>query len=262
MPVVHDHLDDSAGVLHARGVVVDLGGRPILTDVDLSVRTGETVAVLGANGSGKSTLVRALIGLVPRRAGSIDLFGTPLEHFADRARLGYVPQRPATTAGVPATVREVVLSGRLARRRLIGPSTKADREAADRAIDLVDLADLRRRPVTELSGGQQQRVLIARALACEPDLLVMDEPLAGVDAASAQRLADTVERLTRSGTAVLLVEHDLGPLTSVVDRAVVIDRGRVAYDGPPGGAPAEHVHHHPYAGEPARIEPLPREGVV
>lgn len=250
------------GVLEARGVTVDLGGRSVLSDVDLVVGGGEVVAVLGANGSGKSTLVRAVIGLVPRRSGDVTLFGTPLAQFRDRSRLGYVPQRSVSSAGVPATVREVVLSGRLARRRLVGPARRADREAADRAIELVGLTDLRRRPVTELSGGQHQRTLIARALASEPDLLVMDEPLAGVDAASGLGLARTVADLVAAGTAVLLVEHDLGPLTDVVDRAVVIDHGRVVYDGPPQSAPAEHVHHHPHTGEPGRIEPLPREGVL
>ena len=258
MPVSHGDRD----VLDARGVTVDLGGRPVLSGVDLTVGRGEVVAVLGANGSGKSTLVRAVIGLVPRRSGDVALFGTPLEHFHERARLGYVPQRNAGAAGVPATVREVVLSGRLARRRLFGPARRADREAADRAIEVVGLTDLRRRPVTELSGGQHQRTLIARALASEPDLLVMDEPLAGVDAASGQVLARTVADLVAAGTAVLLVEHDLGPLTDVVDRAVVIDHGRVVYDGPPGTAPTEHVHHHPHSGEPGRIEPLPHEGVL
>lgn len=249
-------------VLLAREISVELGGRRVLTDVDLTIARGEVVAVLGANGSGKSTLVRATIGLVPRRSGSVELFGTPLEHFRDRSRLGYVPQRSTDAAGVPATVREVVLSGRLARRRLFGPARRADREAADRAIELVGLTGLRRRPVNELSGGQHQRTLIARALASEPDLLVMDEPLAGVDAASGLALARTVEDLVAGGTSVLLVEHDLGPLAPVVDRAVVIDHGRVAFDGPPDAAPSEHVHHHPHSGEPVRIEPLPHEGVL
>ncbi|WP_229051249.1 metal ABC transporter ATP-binding protein [Aeromicrobium sp. Leaf350] len=249
-------------VLQANGITVDLGGRSVLTSVDLTLGRGEVVAVLGANGSGKSTLVRAVIGLVPRRAGSVELFGTPLERFRDRARLGYVPQRSTGSTGVPATVREVVLSGRLARRRFLGPASRADKAAADRAIELVGLTPLRGRPVTELSGGQHQRTLIARALASEPELLVMDEPLAGVDAASGHQLARTVGDLVASGTAVLLVEHDLGPLTDVVDRAVVIDHGRVAYDGPAHGAPTEHVHHHPHDGEPARLQPLPGEGVL
>ncbi len=254
--------DAETPVLWARGVTVELGGRPVLAEADLTIARGEVVAVLGANGSGKSTLVRATIGLVPRRAGTVELFGTPLERFRDRSRLGYVPQRSSNAAGVPATVREVVLSGRLARRRLVGPARRADREAADRAIELVGLTELRRRPVTELSGGQHQRTLIARALATQPDLLVMDEPLAGVDAASGQALARTVEELVEAGTSVLLVEHDLGPLAPVVDRAVVIDHGRVAFDGPPDTAPSEHVHHHPHTGEPRRLEPLPHEGVL
>ena len=251
-----------APVLRARGVTVELGGRTVLNGVDLTLCPGEVIAVLGANGSGKSTLVRASIGLVARRSGTVELFGTPLEQFRERARLGYVPQRSNESTGVPATVREVVLSGRLARRRFVGPASRADRAAADRAIELVGLSDLVRRPVTELSGGQHQRTLIARALASEPELLVMDEPLAGVDAGSAAQLAVTVGDLVAGGTAVLLVEHDLGPLTPVVDRAVVVDHGRVVFDGPAADAPAEHVHHHPHAGEPTRLEPLPGEGVL
>ncbi|MFT4187660.1 MAG: ATP-binding cassette domain-containing protein [Aeromicrobium sp.] len=249
-------------VLRATGVAVDLGGHLVLDGVDLTLAPGEAVAVLGANGSGKSTLVRAIVGLVPSRAGRIELFGQPLSAFRDRWRLGYVPQRAATTPGVPATVREVVLSGRLSRRRLVGPATRADRDAADRAVELMGLTDLRRRPVAELSGGQHQRVLIARALSCDPDLLVMDEPLAGVDAASARVLADATAALVEGGASLLVVEHDLGPLEPVVDRAVIVDRGRVAFDGPASSAPAEHMHHHPHTGEPTRVEPVSPEGVL
>ncbi len=249
-------------VVSVRGVGVDLGGRRVLSDIGLQVDRGETVAVLGANGSGKSTLVRALVGLVPRRTGSIELFGTPIEHFRDRARLGYVPQRANAVSGVPATVREVVLGGRLAHRRLVGPPRRADRVAVDEAIERVGLTPLRRRPITELSGGQHQRMLIARALSSRPELLVMDEPLAGIDAASAHQLAGTIADLVATGTAVLLVEHDLGALTRVVDRAVVVDHGNITFDGSPEAVPSEHVHHHPHTGEPSRIEPLPHEGVL
>ena len=252
--------------LQVRGLDVDLAGRPVLRNVDLAVHRGEVVAVLGANGSGKSTLVRAAVGLVPIRAGSIELLGTPLGSFRERHRLGYVPQRSAGVAGVPATVREVVLSGRLARRRLAGPARRADREAVDRAIEHVGLEKHRRRSVTELSGGQHQRVLIARALACEPELLVMDEPLAGVDAASGAKLAEVVADLVAAGGSVVLVEHELGPLRPVVDRTVVVHHGRVVHDSPADDAHVHEVHSerhtHPHSAEPARLEPFPGEGVL
>ena len=146
---------------------------------------------------------------------------------------------------MPASVREVVASGRLTHRRLLRPSSRTDRRAIDDAIALVGLADRARDGVTQLSGGQQQRVLIARALAGDPDLFVLDEPTAGVDQAQQQVLADTLAALKARGITVVLVAHELGPMASLVDRAVVLRDGRLEYDGPV--VPAEHVggHDHP-----------------
>jgi zinc transport system ATP-binding protein len=224
---------------------VALGGRPVLRGIDLRVEEGEFVALLGPNGSGKSTLVRSVVGLRPLARGRLDLFGTPVERFTAWRRVGYVPQRSGAGSGVPASVREVVSSGRLTRRRLLRPATRADRRAVDDAIALVGLADRARDGVTQLSGGQQQRVLIARAMAGEPDLFVLDEPTAGVDLAQQQVLADTLGTLKDRGVTVVLVAHELGPLATLVDRAVVLRDGRIEYDGPV--VPAEHVggHDHP-----------------
>jgi zinc transport system ATP-binding protein len=229
---------------------VELGGRPVLRGIDLAVRRGEVVAVLGANGSGKSTLVRTVLGLVPTSRGEVRLFGTPLEDFHDWRRVGFVPQRVGAASGVPATVREVVASGRLSRRRPFVPSTRGDREAVEAAIDAVGLREKARDGVATLSGGQQQRVLIARALAGTPDLLVLDEPTAGVDVHSQQAFADALATLVARGATIVLVAHELGPLGPLVDRAVVMRDGRVAYDGPPIDAftdadpPHGHDHHH------------------
>jgi len=229
---------------------VELGGRPVLRGIDLAVRRGEVVAVLGANGSGKSTLVRTVLGLVPTSRGEVRLFGTPLEHFHDWHRVGFVPQRVGAASGVPATVREVVASGRLSRRRPFVPSKSGDREAVEAAIDAVGLREKARDGVATLSGGQQQRVLIARALAGAPDLLVLDEPTAGVDVHSQQAFADALATLVARGATIVLVAHELGPLGPLVDRAVVMRDGRVAYDGPPIDAftdadpPHGHDHHH------------------
>src|SRR4051812_5013798 len=190
---------------------VELGSRPVLRGVDLKVDTGEIVAVLGANGSGKSTLVRALLGLVPLSRGDVCLFGSPLERFAAWRRIGYVPQRATAAAGVPASVGEVVAAGRLAHRKPFRPSSREDRRAVRNAIEAVGLADRIGDGVATLSGGQQQRVLIARALAGRPELLVMDEPTAGVDLDSQEKLAEVMHRLVDDGTTILLVAHEMGP---------------------------------------------------
>ncbi|HEX2363316.1 MAG TPA: ATP-binding cassette domain-containing protein, partial [Jiangellaceae bacterium] len=170
-------------------VTVTLGERPVLHGVDLLVRAGEVVTLLGPNGSGKSTLVRAAIGLVPVQAGTVRLFDTPVDGFRDWHRVGYVPQRTTASSGVPATVREVVAAGRLAQRRPFRPASAEDRAAVDRALNLVGLTDRSDDSVVELSGGQQQRVLIARAAAADPDLLVLDEPNAGIDRRSQEAFA-------------------------------------------------------------------------
>jgi zinc transport system ATP-binding protein len=239
--------------LKIRGLSVALDGRSVLRRVDLDVAAGEFVTLLGANGSGKSTLVRTAVGLVPSSAGTVELFGTPLAAFRDRQRLGYVPQQSRAVAGVPATMREVVMSGRLARRRFVGWRSKADVAAVDAAIARVGLSHRAGSPVSEMSGGQQQRALIARALATEAELLIMDEPTAGVDHDNQESLAELLVGLVDEGTSVLLVAHELGPLRPLIDRAVVLDDGRVTYDGDVDAIrDAEHVHVHRHSGEPER----------
>ncbi|MFF8590440.1 metal ABC transporter ATP-binding protein [Streptomyces sp. NPDC015220] len=230
-------------VISLRGVSADLGARPVLRGVDLTVRRGEVVALLGANGSGKSTAVRTVIGQVPVTAGEVELFGTPRHRFRDWARVGYVPQRTAAAAGVPATVTEIVSSGRLARTRF-GLFRRADRDAVRRALELVGMADRAGDSAFALSGGQQQRVLIARALAAEPELLIMDEPLAGVDLASQEVLARTLREQVSAGATVLLVLHELGPLEPLIGRTVVLRDGRVVHDGPPDGDGGGGAAHH------------------
>lgn len=250
----------STPVIEARGVTVELGGTPVLRGVDLTVAPGEFLALLGPNGSGKSTLVRALVGLVPH-GGTIELFGTPLERFTQRERLGYMAQRPEVSAGVPATVTEVVLSGALSRRPRFGWPTRTDRAAAAELIDRVGLARLAHRPITHLSGGQQQRAHIARALVASPDLVVMDEPMAGIDAHSADVLAGLLDELDDRGTAIVMVAHELWPMLPLIDRAVHLDAGTVEYEGPPTGHGVhDHAHDHAHTSEPAVTRPVPTEG--
>jgi len=244
-------------VIMLRGVTAELGSRPVLRGIDLTVRRGEVVALLGANGSGKSTAVRTVIGQVPATAGEVELFDTPRRWFRDWRRVGYVPQRTTAAGGVPATVTEVVSSGRLSRTRF-GVLRRADRDAVRHALELVGMADRARDSVDALSGGQHQRVLIARALAAEPELLIMDEPMAGVDLVSQGVLADTLRGQVARGVTVLLVLHELGPLEPLIDRAVVLRDGCVLHDGPPPRAVGQHAlpghdHVHPHAPAGAEI---------
>ncbi|MFK3983948.1 metal ABC transporter ATP-binding protein [Micromonospora sp. NPDC050397] len=235
-------------------VKVNYGDRPVLRGVSLRVRAGEVVAVLGANGSGKSTLIRAVLGLVPLSGGSVELFGTPQRRFRQWARLGYVPQRLGAGSGVPATVAEVVAAGRLARRGFLRPARAADRTAVANALRAVGLSDRAGDPVATLSGGQQQRTLIARALAGQPELLILDEPTAGVDAASQEAFAGALRDFVADGGTVLLVAHELGPLAPLISRAVVVAEGGIVHDGAvpePAGhhADDDHDHVHPHGPE-------------
>ncbi|WP_428814794.1 metal ABC transporter ATP-binding protein [Streptomyces albus subsp. chlorinus] len=241
-----------------RGATASLGGRPVLRGVDLTVARGETVALLGANGSGKSTTIRAVLGQVPLTGGELELFGTPLARFRQWRRLGYVPQRSTAAAGVPATVREVVAAW-LARRRF-RPLGREDKTAIRTALDQVGMADRIKDPVDALSGGQHQRVLIARALAAEPELLIMDEPLAGVDVGNQEALADTLRRQVEQGTSVLLVLHELGPLAPLIDRAVVLRDGRVERVENP-----DRLHDlacHPHGAVPTEAAPTIETGLL
>ncbi|WP_433114776.1 metal ABC transporter ATP-binding protein [Micromonospora sp. CA-246542] len=249
----------STPVIAVEHGAVGYDGRNVLRDVSFTVTAGEVVAVLGANGSGKSTLIRTILGLVPLSSGSITLFDRPLRQFRQWQRIGYVPQRLGAGSGVPATVREVVASGRLARRGILRPPGAADRAAVDAALRAVGLDDRATDPVSTLSGGQQQRTLIARALAGKPELLILDEPTAGVDAASQEAFAGALRDFVSDGGTVLLVAHELGPLRPVISRAVVVHQGGICHDGPvpdPAGHHAEpdHDHVHPHGpDEPAGL---------
>ena len=242
-------------VVRMSGGAVGYGERPAIREIDFCLDVGEVVALLGPNGAGKSTLVKGILGLAPLMAGTLELFGVPAGQFRERYRLGYVPQRHTIVGGVPSTVREVVSSGRLPRKRAFAPMRSADRAAVAAAIETVGLSERSGVSVAKLSGGQQRRVLIARALAAEPDVLVMDEPTAGVDAASQEILADTLSGLVRGGSTLLLVAHELGPLASLVQRVVMMGGGRILYDGPPAGGAGDgtdHADHHDTDRDPAR----------
>jgi zinc transport system ATP-binding protein len=232
-----------------RDATIGYGDVPIVAHVDLSLRSGEAVAVLGSNGSGKTTLARGLLGLAAVLGGEVEVLGAPVGR-PTGGRVGYVPQRHTVSGAVPATVREVVGVGRLARLGLLRRLGAADRRAVADAVAAVGLADRMDDPVASLSGGQQRRVLVARALAAEPELLIMDEPTAGVDAASQESLAGVLADVSAAGTTLAVVTHETGPLSDVLTRAVVVDSGRITFDGPLAGAHAYGGGGHHHADEP------------
>lgn len=248
----------NAPVIHAVGVDTWLDSDQILFDINLDLAAGEVVALLGGNGSGKTTLLRTLLGLVPHQAGQIELFGKPLARFHDWTRIGYVPQRGRLN--VPnATVDEVVLLGRLSHRRLFRLPGRADKQAANRALERVGLGGTGSRPMAQLSGGQQQRALIARALAAEADLLILDEPLAALDVRTQTSLAQLLGSLhSEDGLTILTVLHELGAMEPLLERSVVLQLGRVIHDGPlRSGPPQDDCR-----AEPAVEEPTPLLGTV
>ncbi len=256
-------------LVRLRGVSFAYGTTPILEDVSLEIEPRALVGVIGPNGAGKSTLLKVIVGLLEPRTGTVELFGVPAARFRERWRIGYVPQRPAFLGSqVPATVEEVVAAGRLARLGALRRPGAADRAVVRGAVETVGLDDQRRRPMAELSGGQQQRVLIARALASEPQLLLLDEALAGVDLDTQEDLYALFQRLTRErGLAVVFVSHDVGVLATQVTTMACINR-RLLYWGSPealregdlferlyGGASLfthTHMHLHVRGEPPAR----------
>lgn len=204
----------------------------VLHGVTFDVPSGQTLAITGANGSGKSTLLRALLGNAPVTKGEVHLLGVSTTTGKPPwRRIGYVPQRISSGGAIHASCVEVVSSGLLGPRKWwLGPGDSA---RALEALGEVGLAHRAKDPVSILSGGQQQRVLIARALVRQPDLLIMDEPMAGIDQHSRERLAEVVARAKDAGTTVLVVLHELGELGPLLDRELHVSSGHISYDGPP-----------------------------
>jgi len=213
------------------GVSVAYGARHAVQDVSFTVDPGEVVALVGPNGAGKSTLLRAALGLQPH-TGDVVVHG---RHRRDRpagARCAYVPQRQDLDLGFPITVEQVVLQGRRALRGAFRRTARADRQAARRALARVGLEGAGGRRLGELSGGQAQRAFIARALAQDADVLMMDEPLAGVDGAMTEELCDLLDAVAAGGAAVLLTTHDLALVRRRLTRCLALNR-RLVGDGHP-----------------------------
>ncbi|ASU78887.1 hypothetical protein CDG81_12040 [Actinopolyspora erythraea] len=242
------------------GVRAGYGAAPVLSEVDLTLERGEFLALTGPNGGGKSTLLGLLVGLLRPTRGVVEVHGQPPRRA--RGRIGYLPQDARLDPEFPLTVRDLTAMGRLRPTWLPQRLRAADRSAVTGALERVGLAELAARPVSALSTGQRRRVLLARALAAEPDLLVLDEPEAGIDADSAEHLHRLLSSLT-GGTTIVVASHDIDGIASRATCGVTVDHGvrpwpgsgrlvgeavrhddpPVSHDPPPGGSTASEREH-------------------
>jgi zinc transport system ATP-binding protein len=211
----------SAPAIELRDVSFSYGELPVLEAVDLVVERNDYLALLGPNGGGKTTLLRLVLGLLVPSRGAVRVLGEEPAHA--RGRVGYVPQRTQFDPDFPIRVVDVVRMGRLRRGRMLRPFSAQDREAAARALATVEVTDLAERPIGALSGGQLQRVLIARALAVEPELLLLDEPTASLDERMGTGVWELLAELSRSMT-VVLISHDIGAISRHVRSVACLNR--------------------------------------
>ncbi|MDO5093762.1 MAG: metal ABC transporter ATP-binding protein [Propionibacteriaceae bacterium] len=216
--------------MQARGLTVAYQQHVALTDADLDVPAGHIVALLGPNGAGKSTLLKASVGLLRALRGEVTFFGSRLAEV--RQQVGYMSQAAEVDWDFPTTVRDVVMMGRYGRRGWFRRPTATDRQAVMAALEAVGIPDLAPRQISQLSGGQKQRTFMARILAQDPDLFLLDEPLAGVDVASQDAIVGILKKLRSQGKTVVLVHHDLNSVPSLADDVVLLRDGRVVAAGP------------------------------
>jgi manganese/iron transport system ATP-binding protein/manganese/zinc/iron transport system ATP- binding protein len=212
-------------------LTVSYGVTPALLDVSFTVPAGKLVGIIGPNGSGKSTLIKSLLGFLPYDVGTVKLFGEAAERA--RGRVAYVPQRGAVDWDFPVTVRQVAMMGRYGHIPWWkwGPSLE-DHEIVDRSLQMVRMEKFSRRQIGQLSGGQQQRVFMARAMAQGGDILLLDEPFAGVDAATERAILDVLNRTKQAGKTLMVVHHDLATAAEYFDQLLLVKQRLYAY-GPP-----------------------------
>ncbi len=215
--------------LSIRGLTVSYGQKPAVFSVDMTVRPGAMTAIIGPNGAGKSTLLKAALGIVSPLSGQVSVFGQPLDQ--QRARIAYVPQRASVDWDFPTLVIDVVLMGLSRELGLLGRVRARHKARAMDCLNRVGMRDFANRQIGQLSGGQQQRVFLARALAQNADLYLLDEPFAGVDAATEKAIIAVLKSLKDEGKTVVVVHHDLATVTDYFDHVFLINTRKVA-EGP------------------------------
>jgi manganese/zinc/iron transport system ATP- binding protein len=238
-----EHSAESPVSIHAMTVAYDR--RPVLWDVDYDAPRNRLVAIVGPNGAGKSTLIKACLGLVPRASGQIEFWGGAYKK--SRARVGYVPQRESVDWDFPVSALDVVCMGRYRRIGWCRPVSGRHKRAALACLERVGMRDLAHRQISQLSGGQQQRVFLARALAQEAELYFMDEPFAGVDAATERAIVEVLRGLKSAGGTVIVVHHDLQTVPEYFDDVILLNM-RVVAAGPVGSVFTRENLHKTYGG--------------
>lgn len=208
-------------------VTVAYHKKPVLQDISLQVPEGKLIGIIGPNGAGKSTLIKTILGLVPRASGDISIYGK--DYKDQRTRIGYVPQRGSVDWDFPTSPLDVVLMGRYGRIGLLKRPKKADVEMAKAALTKVGMHDYAKRQISQLSGGQQQRVFLARALCQNADIYFMDEPFAGVDAATERAIMTLLAELKEKGKTVLVVHHDLQTAEDYFDWILLLHLRKIAF---------------------------------
>ncbi len=226
-PVASGDEHPATAPLAVHDMTVAYHRRPVLWDIDFDVPEGKLIAVVGPNGAGKSTLLKACLDLVPKTSGRVLVYGRPYRR--QRHLVGYVPQRESVDWDFPVNALDVVAMGRYGRIGWFRPVSRAHREAAMSALDRVGMADYAGRQISQLSGGQQQRVFLARALAQEARLYLMDEPLAGVDAATEKAVVQILHDLKEAGRCVLVVHHHLETVRDFFDWVLLLNMRIVAF---------------------------------
>ncbi len=214
-------------VLETHDLTVTYHKRPVLYGVDVEIEEGNLVGIVGPNGAGKSTLIKAIMGVVPHSGGWVKVFGGPLKE--SLLRVGYVPQRESVDWDFPVTVMDVALMGTYGRLGLFRHVGKKERMIAEEALDKVGMLPYTKRQIGNLSGGQQQRVFLARALAQDSDLYLMDEPFVGVDAATEAAIIHLLQEMRESGKTVLVVHHDLESAKEYFDMLLLLNMRLVAF---------------------------------
>lgn len=232
--------------VEVRDVSAGYDGRPVITGVDLSVREGELVALVGANGAGKSTLLKVLAGILAPMSGTVRVLGQPP---GSSREVAYLPQTEQLHWDYPLIVEDVVLMGRIERLRRGRGTSASERAIARAALEHVDAADLARRSIANLSGGQRQRVLLARALASEARVFLLDEPATGVDPTTEEELMDLLVGLSQTGRTLLVSTHDLGGVIAHFPRVVAMNGGIVA-DGDTSILHDDEILRRTYGGHP------------
>jgi zinc transport system ATP-binding protein len=217
-------------IISIDGVSFSFGSKPVLSDLSFTVRERDFVGLIGSNGAGKTTLLRLIVGLLKPDAGRIELFGMPADRFKDRHLIGYVPQRSQFNPLFPATVREVVLSGLFGRRKLFRRITREDAIRCDDALRTMQIEDLGDKLIGALSGGQQQRVFLARALVNNPKLLILDEPLTGIDAETQKNFFHLIRHMhQKHDITFLMVSHDMEMLRSYLGEEPKETSGKLSF---------------------------------